>query len=91
MSVTYSSRACKHVFANIITGLLATCENTKWGQKARKSKLIVATSLMLMLNIEGKDEKLVVGREAINKSEDIKNLAPSDLEDYVLLTQEFGV
>ena len=46
---------------------------------------------MLMLNIEGKDEKLVVGREAINKSEDIKNLAPSDLEDYVLLTQEFGV
>ena len=53
--------------------------------------MIVATSLMwLMLNIEGKDEKLVVGREAIDKCEDIKNLAPSNLENYVLLTQEFG-
>ena len=28
MSVTYSCRACEHVFANIITGLLATYENT---------------------------------------------------------------
>ena len=31
-------------------------------------------------------ERLVVGREAIDNCEDIKNLAPSDLEDYVLLT-----
>ena len=72
------------MFAHVITGLLATCENTKCGQKARKSKMIVATSLMLLSNIEGKDEKLVVGREAIDKCKDIKNLAPSDLEDYVL-------
>ena len=37
------------------------------------------------IQIDGKIEKLVVGRDAIDNCEDIKNLAP-DLEDYVLLT-----